>query len=103
MDNEVVLLMYQAPPNSRETNETSLRLIADLNPRLARIGTDMGYGGLSAAPVARVRQIYRYLLFKAEWYYNAGMPQWLARFEYGMPFGAFAPVFLCPDKSAHHP
>ena len=74
MDNQVVSLMYQAPPNTRETNETSLRLIADLNPNLARIGTDMGYGGLSPAPVARMRQFYRYLLFKAEWDDNAGMP-----------------------------
>ena len=66
MDNQVVSLMYQAPPNTRETNETSLRLIADLNPNLARIGTDMGYGGMSPAAVARIRQFYRYLLFKAE-------------------------------------
>jgi asparagine synthase (glutamine-hydrolysing) len=102
MDNEVVRLMYQAPPNSRETNETSLRLIADLNPRLARIGTDMGYGGLSAAPVARVRQIYRYLLFKAEWYYNAGMPQWIARFEHMLPLRAFEPLFLGRHKIEHY-
>ena len=102
MDNEVVRLMYQAPPNTRETNETSLRLIADLNPRLARIGTDMGYGGVSPAPVARVRQLYRYLLFKAEWYYNAGMPQWVARYEQMLPLRAFEPLFLGRHKIEHY-
>ena len=102
MDNEVVSLMYQAPPNTRETNETSLRLIADLNPSLARIGTDMGYGGLSPAPVARMRQFYRYLLFKAEWYYNAGMPQWVARYERMLPLRAFEPLFLGRHKIDHY-
>jgi hypothetical protein len=28
-----------------------------------------------------VRRLHRYLLFKGEWYYNAGMPQWLSRFD----------------------
>jgi asparagine synthase (glutamine-hydrolysing) len=102
MDNDVVALMYQAPPNTRETNETSLRLIADLNPTLARIGTDMGYGGLSPAPVARMRQFYRYLLFKAEWYYNAGMPQWVARYERMLPLRVFEPLFLGRHKIDHY-
>ena len=102
MDNQVVSLMYQAPPNTRETNETSLRLIADLNPNLARIGTDMGYGGVSPVPVARIRQFYRYLLFKAEWYYNAGMPQWVARYEHMLPLRALEPAFLGRHKIDHY-
>jgi asparagine synthase (glutamine-hydrolysing) len=102
MDNELVRLLYQAPPRTRETNETSLRLIADLNPRLAVIPTDMGYGGDVAAPVARFRQVHRYLQFKAEWYYNAGMPQWLARFERTLPLRMFEPLFLGSHKIDHY-
>jgi asparagine synthase (glutamine-hydrolysing) len=102
MDNDVVALMYQAPPNTRETNETSLRLIADLNPALARISTDMGYGGLSSPPVAKLRQFYRYLQFKAEWYYNAGMPQWVARHERLLPLRVFEPLFLGRHKIDHY-
>ena len=62
----------------------------------------MGYGGLSPAPVARMRQFYRYLLFKAEWYYNAGMPQWVARYERMLPLRVFEPLFLGRHKIDHY-
>ena len=67
MDNELVALMYRAPTHTRETNETSRRLIADLSPKLAAIGTDMGYGGTTPAPLAAIKRLHRYVLFKAEW------------------------------------
>src|SRR5438132_1912398 len=47
MDNDLVSLMYQAPPQLCETNEMSLRLISEMNPSLSRMETDMGYGGTS--------------------------------------------------------
>ena len=76
MDNDLVALMYQAPPHTRETNETSRRLIADLSPRLAAIATDMGYGGTAPAATAVFQGCIVTPLFKAEWYYNVGMPNW---------------------------
>jgi asparagine synthase (glutamine-hydrolysing) len=102
MDNELVALMYQAPPRTRETNETSRRLIADLNPALAAIGTDMGYGGTTPEPLATIRRLHRYAIFKAEWYYNMGMPQWLAPLDGTFPLTMWEPLFLGWHKIDHY-
>jgi asparagine synthase (glutamine-hydrolysing) len=102
MDNELVALMYQAPPQTRETNETSRRLIADLNPRLAAIGTDMGYGGTTPAPLATLRRLHRYVLFKAEWYYNMGMPHWVAPLDGTWALTMWEPLFLGWHKIDHY-
>jgi asparagine synthase (glutamine-hydrolysing) len=102
MDNELVALMYQAPPQTRETNETSRRLIADLNPRLAAIETDMGYGGTTPEPLATLRRLHRYVVFKAEWYYNMGMPQWLAPLDGTLPLTMWEPLFLGWHKIDHY-
>jgi asparagine synthase (glutamine-hydrolysing) len=102
MDNALVALLYQAPPNTRETNETSLRLIADMKPELAAILTDRGYGGDDSLPVARTRQLYRYLLFKAEWYYNAGTPDWAVKLNKAFPLSVFEPLFLGSHKIDHY-
>jgi asparagine synthase (glutamine-hydrolysing) len=100
MDNEFVALLYRAPANTRETKETSRRLIADMNPRLATIPTDMGHLGPSTLS-ATARRLYRYAQFKAEWYYGMGMPQWFARFEPALPLGLVEPFFLGSHKITH--
>jgi asparagine synthase (glutamine-hydrolysing) len=41
-DNELVRLSYQAPPTLAEANEPALRLIAEGNSALRRLGTDRG-------------------------------------------------------------
>jgi len=102
MDNELVALMHRAPPSSRRTNDVSLRLIAELNPSLAAIPTDMGFGGRASRSVTRVRAAYRYLLFKAEWYYNAGLPQWAAWCDAMWPLNRTAPFFLGVHKIDHY-
>jgi asparagine synthase (glutamine-hydrolysing) len=102
MDNELVALMYQAPPHTRETNETSRRLINDLSPRLAAIATDMGYGGTTPEPLATIKRLHRYVLFKAEWYYNMGMPQWIAPLDGTLPLTMWEPFFLGWHKIDHY-
>ena len=102
MDNELVALMYRAPTHTRETNETSRRLIADLSPKLAAIGTDMGYGGTTPAPLAAIKRLHRYVLFKAEWYYNMGMPQWVAPLDGTPLLTMWEPLFLGWHKIDHY-
>jgi len=102
MDNDLVALMYQAPPQLRTTNEITLRLISEMSPSLSRIGTDMGYGGNSPRLAADLRQLYRYLLFKAEWYYNAGMPHWLARLDHNMLARGLERLFVGSHKIEHY-
>ena len=100
-DNELVALAYQAPVEAEQSNDVSLRLIADGNPALRAIGTDRGLAGRSSPGVGAVRHCFEEFLFKAEYAYDYGMPQWLARLDH-----AFAPLhlerlFLGRHKFAH--
>jgi asparagine synthase (glutamine-hydrolysing) len=78
LDNDFVRTVYRGPAAAFESNDVCLRLIADGNPRLRLIRTDRGQGGGAAA------SWFAFLLeleFKAEYAYDYGMPQWMARFD----------------------
>jgi asparagine synthase (glutamine-hydrolysing) len=77
MDNALVRLAYQVPAALRHGSELSLRLISELDPRLAGVETDMGFRASGPSLTTLPRRLSRYVLFKAEWYYNLGMPAWL--------------------------
>lgn len=99
-DNELVALAYQTPAKLLN-NEPALRLIAEGNPRLARIGTDRGIAFQSIPGVTQAFHQYQEFTFKAEYAYDYGMPQWLARLDH-----VFAPLhleklFLGRHKVAH--
>jgi asparagine synthase (glutamine-hydrolysing) len=102
MDNELVQLLYQAPPGARETAAASVRVIRELSPRLGAIATDMGHGGHALPPFGELNRLYRYILFKAEWYYNLGMPDSLVRYERLLPFRVLEPLFLGTHKIEHY-
>ena len=89
LDNDLLELTYQAPPDVAASREPSLRLIADGNPSLSRIPTDRGvlHGPLPVA--SRVNHAYQEFTFRAEYAYDYGMPQWLAKIDH-----AFAPFHL---------
>lgn len=101
MDNDLVALMYRAPVGARNSKELSLRLIADGNMALRNIPTDRGYGGNMRFPFSNFAQMYHEFLFKAEYAYNYGMPQWLARFDYTLKFMHLEKLFLGRHKFAH--
>lgn len=85
LDNEVVKLVYRAP-GSVETNEKGrLRLVREGNPTLANLRTDRGVGGRGAVLVHGFLEF----LFKAEYAYDYGMPQWIAQVDH-----LFAPLHL---------
>ncbi len=65
-----------------------MRLIADGNPALSRIPTDRGLGGSGMLPEV-VSHGFQEFLFKAEYAFDYGMPQWLARVD-----RALAPLHL---------
>ena len=87
LDNEVVKTAYRAPGvDSIKANEKArARLIREGNPALAKIGTDRGSGGLNRA----LSHLYLEFFFKAEYAYDMGMPQWMARIDH-----MFAPLHL---------
>jgi asparagine synthase (glutamine-hydrolysing) len=88
LDNDLIRTIYRAPTSHRAKNHITLRLLADGDVSLDRIRTDLGFAdGLAAFP-----GVSRHLLnftFKAEYAYDCGMPQWLARIDH-----LFSPLHL---------
>jgi asparagine synthase (glutamine-hydrolysing) len=89
LDNELVALMHRAPEESVVDREPSLRLIAEGRPELARIPTDRAVLYRPTPLASRLHQLYREFTAKAEYAYDYGMPQWLARIDH-----VLAPVHL---------
>jgi asparagine synthase (glutamine-hydrolysing) len=94
LDNDVVRTAFRAPGSDIvksdlfEDNDACSRLIADGSATLRCIRTDRGLGanGNWSTPLTRS---WLEFTFKAEYAYDYGMPQWLARMDH-----AFAPLHL---------
>lgn len=78
LDNDVVKMVYQAPGSVAANEAGRLRLIRDGSPALAGLRTDRGIGGLNSA----FTRGFLEFLFKAEYAYDYGMPQWVARLDH---------------------
>jgi asparagine synthase (glutamine-hydrolysing) len=87
-DNDLVALAYQTPATLLH-NGPALRLIADGNPALGRIGTDRGLAFRSVPGANRALHWYQEFTFKAEYAYDYRMPQWVATLDH-----ALAPLHL---------
>jgi len=87
LDNELVKTVYRAPgPDTVAANEQArFQLIRDGNPALANFRTDRGIGGLNSTFTRSFLEFF----FKAEYAYDMGMPQWMARIDH-----MFAPLHL---------
>jgi len=100
-DNDLVRLVYQAPPELCDSNELSLRLIADGNSALARIGTDRGVALHGIPGITQARNLFQEFTFKAEYAYDYGMPQWLARLDHTLAPLRLERLFLGRHKFHH--
>jgi asparagine synthase (glutamine-hydrolysing) len=99
-DNDLVALAYQTPATLLN-NEPALRLIADGNPGLGKIGTDRGLAFQSIPGLTRLLHLYQEFTFKAEYAYDCGMPQWLARLDHALAPLHLEKLFLGRHKVAH--
>lgn len=89
LDNDLVRTCFRSPKSVLENNDLRLRLVADGNSTLRKIRTDVGVGGEHEAfPGALLRRLHAFT-FKAEWAYDNGMPQWIAKVDH-----AFSPFHL---------
>jgi asparagine synthase (glutamine-hydrolysing) len=79
LDNDVVRTTFRAPEAVTRNNDLRIRLIGDGNAALGQIRTDMGFAGPSERSILRH---YQTLTFKADYAYNHGMPQWMARIDH---------------------
>jgi asparagine synthase (glutamine-hydrolysing) len=100
-DNELVRLSYQAPLSLAEANEPALRLIAEGNPALGRIGTDRALRMHSIPGIGKARHLVQEFTFKAEYAYDMGMPQWLARADHTLALLRLENLFLGRHKFYH--
>jgi asparagine synthase (glutamine-hydrolysing) len=102
MDNDLVGLVYQAPKKDTASGDITLRLIADCNPVLGRIMTDLG--AVSGKPnylFSKFVPLFHKFLFKAEYAYNYGMPQWLAKLDHTLAPFHLERLFLGHHKFHH--
>jgi asparagine synthase (glutamine-hydrolysing) len=106
LDNDLVRLAFRAP-NSKivkndifEDNDYCGRLIADGSEALHRIPTDRGLGGAGGwtAPISRGLLEFT---FKAEYAYDYGMPQWIARIDHALSLFHLERLFLGRHKFCH--
>jgi asparagine synthase (glutamine-hydrolysing) len=80
LDNDLVRTVFCGPDSAFASNDVCLRLIADGDAALRRLRTDRGLGGDSGLSAAVSRGLLEFL-FKAEYAYDDGMPQWMARID----------------------
>ena len=108
LDNDLVRIAFRAPNSAiaksdifEDSNDCS-RLIAAGNPFLQGVRTDRGLGG---APGKWSNPMVRSLLefsFRAEYAYDYGMPQWLARVDHALSPLGLERLFLGRHKFCHY-
>ncbi len=101
LDNDLVQTVFRAPESALASNDVCLRLIAEGNPALRRIPTDLGLAGdrglLAAATSRRLREFS----VKAEYAYDYGMPQWVAQVDHLLSRLHLERLFLGRHKFYH--
>jgi asparagine synthase (glutamine-hydrolysing) len=93
--------VFRAPETARTSNEDSLRLIADGKEDLLQIPTDRGLAGKRGHFTGAANRSFLEFLFKAEYAYDMGMPQSVARIDYALSAFHFERLFLGRHKVFH--
>lgn len=101
LDNEFVRTVYRAPDCDGSNGDVRLRLIRDGNSVLGQIRTDRGIGGTSRRLAAAASRSFLEFTVKAEYAYDYGMPQWVARIDHFFSPLHFERLFLGRHKFTH--
>jgi asparagine synthase (glutamine-hydrolysing) len=103
LDNDFVRTVYRAPNSKNGANDNlRLRLIGDGDPALARLRSDRGVGGNSGRLISTACRAFLEFTFKAEYAYDYGMPQWVARVNHLLSPLRLERLFLGRHKFAHY-
>lgn len=100
LDNEFVQAVFRAPLSTFNGPELCLRLIAEGDPTLRSIPTDIGLGsgGLGGACSRSILEFLK----RAEYAYDYGMPQWLAPIDQSLTWLRLDRLFLGRHKFNHY-
>jgi asparagine synthase (glutamine-hydrolysing) len=101
LDNDFVRTVFRSPRAAMTSAEIALRLIADGNTSLLQIPTDRGLGGNKGRFHELASQGLHEFLFKAEYAYDLGMPQWAARLDNSLSSLHLDRLFLGRHKIFH--
>jgi asparagine synthase (glutamine-hydrolysing) len=101
LDNDFIRTVFRSPASTLDKDEVSLRLIADGNGDLLRIPTDRGLAGNRGSVRGATSRALLEGLFKAEYAYDMGMPQWLARLDHAFSLLRLERLFLGQHKPFH--
>jgi len=101
MDNEFVRTVYRAPKETSMTGDVRLRLIRDGSSALARIRSDRGVRCNGVHLMSPLSRCFQELTFKAEYAYDYGMPQSLARIDHCLSWLHLEHLFLGRHKLLH--
>jgi asparagine synthase (glutamine-hydrolysing) len=99
MDNNFVRTVYRAPRENDE--DVRIRLIEDGSPALGRIRSDRGVGGKGFRLVSQLLRASREFTFKAEYAYDYGMPQSVARVDHALSWLHLDRLFNGRHKLLH--
>jgi len=99
LDNDLVRTAYRAPQPAVRHEDTCLRLIGDGDGSLRKVRTDRGVGKTGALAAAS-RRVLEFSV-KAEYAYDYGMPQWLARLDHALSAFQLERLFLGRHKYYH--
>lgn len=100
LDKEFVRVAYLSPDQTGTGEDYRLRLVADANPALARIPSDRGLR-MHMSPLNHLVHRIREFSFKAEYAYDYGMPQNVARVDHALSWLHLERLFLGRHKLLH--
>jgi len=101
LDNDFVRTVFRSPVPALASNEVSLRLIAEGNKALLQIPTDRGLAGKHGRLLGAASRGILEFQFKAEYAYDMGMPQWVARIDNALSALHLERIFLGRHKVFH--
>jgi asparagine synthase (glutamine-hydrolysing) len=101
LDNDLVALVYRAPPHCVATAELALQMIAEGDRDLAMIATDRGLTYGAPSFIGNICHLYQELTARLEYAYDYGMPQWLAKLDHLMAWLHFERLVLGRHKFSH--
>ena len=100
LDSEFVRTVFRGPRSNGSGPDIRLRLIEDGSPKLAKLPSDRGVGGVSGRSFPISRGILEFT-FKAEYAYDYGMPQWASRIDNLLSPFHVERLFLGRHKVSH--